>query len=108
MEDVVKSTTKQKRLELSGASATGVHNPFDLKGNDKETRTKLEYYGQLFYLIQSKPVYLAKLMYSMNKKSGGTVTKLLEYVVLALYGYAQNTREEYLLLNLITVIYKKN
>lgn len=43
------------------------------------------------------------MMFGLNKKSGGSVTKFLEQVVLTLYGYAQNTREEYMLLNLIKV-----
>ncbi|KAJ3397220.1 hypothetical protein HDU92_000100 [Lobulomyces angularis] len=102
LEEVVHSTTKKKKQALSEIALNeNQSNPFSLKGGDKETRQKLEFYGQLFYLIQTQPVYLAKLLFSMNKKSGGTVTKLLENIVLALYGYAQNNREEYLFLNLI-------
>lgn len=103
LEEVVLSTKKMKKQLQAEGNQTESANPFNLKGNDRETRQKLEYYGQLFYLIQTQPQYLAKLMFSMNKKSGGVVTKLLEDIVLALYGYAQNAREEYQLLNLIKV-----
>jgi hypothetical protein len=103
LEEVVLSTKKMKKQLMAETQQAESANPFSLKGHDRETRQKLEYYGQLFYLIQTQPSYLAKLMFSMNKKSGGVVTKLLEDIVLALYGYAQNAREEYQLLNLIKV-----
>lgn len=100
LDEVVQTTTKKKKQAMAEAGPD-VKNPFNLKGKDKETRTKLEHYGQLFYLIQTEPSYLAKLLFAMNKKSGQNVTKLLENIILALYGYAQNVREEYLFLNLI-------
>lgn len=76
---------------------------FNLKGGDKENRQRKLHYEQLFYLLQTQPQYLTKLMYLMNQKSGASVTRFLEQTVLTLFGYAQNTREEYLLLNLIDV-----
>ncbi|KAJ3092687.1 hypothetical protein HK102_004149 [Quaeritorhiza haematococci] len=106
LEEVVHLTSKKMRQALSENNLADNHNPFNLKGHDKETRAKLENYQQLFYLLQTQPQYLAKMMFSMSKISGGQVTKLVENVVLALYGYAQNTREEYLLLNLIKAAIK--
>ncbi|KAJ3112166.1 hypothetical protein HDU96_004867 [Phlyctochytrium bullatum] len=106
LEEVVHSTKKMK-LTLSGESmAEKDHNPFSSKTMDKEARAKYEAYQQLFYLLQTQPVYLAKMMFTLNKKSGGSVIKFLEQVVLTLYGYAQNTREEYLLLSLIKTAIK--
>lgn len=101
LEEVVQTTTKKKKQALNDTSNSDQTNPFNLKGNDKNTRKKLKFYGQLFYLIQTEPHYLARLMFSMNKKSGQNVTKLLENIILAMYSYAQNTREEFLFLNLI-------
>ena len=72
-----------------------------LKGNDKDTRQKKRKYEELFYLLQTEPRYLANLMYTINKSSGGSSTKFLEQVVLTLFGYAQNSREEYLFLQLM-------
>ena len=100
LEEVVKSTSGNRKKKQA---TTESNDPFSLRGRDKETKAKLEYYGQLFYLLQTQPEYLAKLMFSMNSKSAGNVTKTLENIILALYGYAQNTREEYLFLNLIKV-----
>ncbi|KAJ3105040.1 hypothetical protein HDU97_008648 [Phlyctochytrium planicorne] len=106
LEEVVHSTKKMK-LTLSGESvAEKDHNPFSTKTMDKEARAKYEAYQQLFYLLQTQPTYLAKMMFTLNKKSGGSVIKFLEQVVLTLYGYAQNTREEYLLLSLIKTAIK--
>ncbi|KAJ3403889.1 hypothetical protein HDU80_003535 [Chytriomyces hyalinus] len=75
--------------------------PFVQHTLDKDARSKLEAYQQLFYLLQTNPNYLAKTMHSLSKRSGGTVLKVLEQATLTLFGYAQNIREEYLLLNLI-------
>lgn len=105
LEEVAMLTKKKAKL-VGNTNVVSDSNSFSLKGNDKETRAKLQYYGQLFYLIQTQPEYLAKLMFYMNKSSGSSVTKFLENVVLALYGYAQNSREEFLFLNLIKVSYK--
>ncbi|KAJ3024758.1 UNVERIFIED_CONTAM: hypothetical protein HDU68_007812 [Siphonaria sp. JEL0065] len=80
--------------------------PFTQKVLDKEARLKLEAYQQLFYLLQTNPTYLAKLMYSLSKRTAGNILKVLEQVTLTLFGYAQNVREEYLLLNLIKTCIK--
>jgi hypothetical protein len=76
---------------------------FNLRGKDKETQSKKKRYEELFYVLQTKPVYLAALMYSINRKIGQGGIKFLEQAVLTLFGYAQNTREEYLFLKLIEV-----
>ncbi|KAI8611020.1 hypothetical protein BC830DRAFT_1128613 [Chytriomyces sp. MP71] len=80
--------------------------PFVQRTLDKDAREKLEAYQQLFYLLQTNPNYLAKTMYTLSKRSGGTILKVLEQVTLTLFGYAQNVREEYLLLNLIKTAIK--
>lgn len=49
------------------------------------------------FLFQTNPTYLAKLIFEMPQSK---TTKFMESVVLTLYNYASNTREEYLLLKL--------
>ncbi|KAJ3121772.1 hypothetical protein HK098_003406 [Nowakowskiella sp. JEL0407] len=105
IEEVVHLTSKKAKIALSGDNLSE-GNQFSLKGLDKETRAKLENYQDLFYLLQTQPQYLARLLFHCNKTSGGNVTKFLENVSLTLYGYAQNTREEYLFLNLIKTCIK--
>ncbi|KAJ2835527.1 iqgap- protein [Coemansia sp. 'formosensis'] len=120
---------------------------YSLKNMDKESRRRLEGYQHLFYLLQTQPVYLARLLFLLNQGgskamrqtmlssaatkaqqhstastsatgasagglsaktndtggSGGediSISKLIETIVLTLFGFAQNAREEYLLLKL--------
>jgi len=58
-------------------------------------------YQHLFYLLQTEPKYLASLIYQL--KTNDRVQKFMETVVLTLFGYAQNDRDEYLLLSLFRV-----
>ena len=104
LEEVVHFSSKQMRSHLAHEVAQqheregGV---ITLKGNDKETKNKRQRYEEMFYLLQTQPQYLSKLMFTMNKTSGSGATKFLEGAVLTMYGYVQNSREEYLFLNLI-------
>nr|5CJP_E Chain E, Ras GTPase-activating-like protein IQGAP2 [Homo sapiens]5CJP_F Chain F, Ras GTPase-activating-like protein IQGAP2 [Homo sapiens] len=63
----------------------------------KERRKTLETYQQLFYLLQTNPLYLAKLIFQMPQNKS---TKFMDTVIFTLYNYASNQREEYLLLKL--------
>jgi predicted HTH domain antitoxin len=107
LEEVVHYTTKQMKNMLSSNESVADKDveSFNLKGTDRENRERKVRYEQLFYLLQTQPQYLTRLMYLMNQKSGASVTRFLEQTVLTLFGYAQNNREEYLLLNLIEVEY---
>lgn len=94
LDEIVESTKKylkqQKKAEAADSN--------NLKVLDKDARQRLESYQHLFYLLQTEPKYLAKVMTELATKE--TNIKFLETVVLTLYGYAQNVREEYLLLKL--------
>ncbi|XP_072408968.1 ras GTPase-activating-like protein IQGAP1 [Chiloscyllium punctatum] len=68
-----------------------------LKALSKEKRMKLEAYQNLFYLLQTNPTYLAKLIFQMPQNKS---TKFMDSVIFTLYNYASNQREEYLLLKL--------
>eukprot|EP00123_Amoebidium_parasiticum_P015328 comp22903_c0_seq1/m.36223 comp22903_c0_seq1/g.36223 ORF comp22903_c0_seq1/g.36223 comp22903_c0_seq1/m.36223 type:complete len:1356 (-) comp22903_c0_seq1:111-4178(-) len=63
----------------------------------KEGRDKMANYQFLFYLLQTRPEYLAKLIFLLPPTA---TTKFIENVVLSIYNFAQNNREEYLLLKL--------
>ncbi|KAJ1993708.1 iqgap- protein [Dimargaris cristalligena] len=80
-------------------SATGTWN--SLYHLDKDSRRRLESYQHLFYLLQTQSIYLARLLFALNKSPLGEKNKkFMETVVLSLFGFAQNAREEYLLLKL--------
>lgn len=75
----------------------------DLKALNKSSRKKLTGYEELFFMLQTQPSYLARLLHQMAgrglaEKDG----KNLERLVMTLFGYAQKSREEYLLLKVLT------
>ncbi|EHL02308.1 putative Ras GTPase-activating-like protein rng2 [Glarea lozoyensis 74030] len=77
-------------------------NQFDLKALNKNSRKKLESYQQLFFTLQTQPQYLAR--YFKRIREQGTPEKdckLIETLMMRLFGYAQKRREEYYLLKLI-------
>lgn len=87
---------KQRNSVLAAAK-----DPFALASMDKSTMRKLELYQQMFYLLQTKPDYLARLFFRLSRiEMGDRARKAVEGVVLTLFGYAQNSREEFLLLKL--------
>lgn len=68
-----------------------------LKALSKESRGKLDAYQHLFYLLQTNPTYLAKLIFEMPQSK---TTKFMESVIFSLFNYGSNAREEFLLLRL--------
>ncbi|CAG8441430.1 8358_t:CDS:10 [Ambispora leptoticha] len=98
-EVIAVANPKKRQRRLSQLHSPG--GPFSLKSLDKESRQRLELYQQFFYLLQTKPQYLARLFFIMNKaRLPDKTKKMVEGVVLTLFGYAQNAREEFLLLKL--------
>uniref|UniRef100_A0A668AHY2 IQ motif containing GTPase activating protein 2 n=1 Tax=Myripristis murdjan TaxID=586833 RepID=A0A668AHY2_9TELE len=93
LQDVV--THSKKINKKSKDLAAG--DKFGIKGLSKGKRRKLEAYQHLFYLLQTSPSYLAKLIFQMPQNKS---TKFMDTVIFTLYNYASNQREEYLLLKL--------
>ncbi|CAN9513310.1 unnamed protein product [Ophioblennius macclurei] len=98
LQDVVSHNKKMKNIknkankdDLAGGDKLGI------KGLNKGKRRKLEAYQHLFYLLQTNPSYLAKLIFQMPQNKS---TKFMDTVIFTLYNYASNQREEYLLLKL--------
>ncbi|KAM3578882.1 iqgap-related protein [Umbelopsis sp. WA50703] len=96
-----KMNKKMQRRASELAQVTN-NNPYSLRSLDKDSRRRLELFQQMFYLLQTEPKYLARLMYIMNGQESADHLgkKLVETTVLTLFGYAQNSREEYLMLKL--------
>eukprot|EP00795_Rhopilema_esculentum_P006087 gene6087-11472_t len=95
LQDVVMHGKKLKREKGDIAKATQATS--GIKSLSKEKREMLEGYQHLFYLLQTNPSYLAKLIFKMPQSK---TTKFMESVILTLYNYASNSREDYLLLKL--------
>ncbi|XP_012499139.1 PREDICTED: ras GTPase-activating-like protein IQGAP1 [Propithecus coquereli] len=99
LQDVVshsKKLTKKNKEQLSDMMMINKQKG-GLKALSKEKREKLEAYQHLFYLLQTNPTYLAKLIFQMPQNKS---TKFMDSVIFTLYNYASNQREEYLLLRL--------
>ncbi|XP_010617416.1 ras GTPase-activating-like protein IQGAP2 [Fukomys damarensis] len=97
LEDVI---SHRKKLNKKKGGEMEILNNIDnqgIKSLSKERRKTLETYQQLFYLLQTNPLYLAKLIFQMPQNKS---TKFMDTVIFTLYNYASNQREEYLLLKL--------
>lgn len=71
---------------------------------DAAAKRKLELYQQLFYLLQTKGDYLARLFTLIaTDQDVDKQRKLTERMTLNLFGYGQDRREDYLLLKLLQV-----
>jgi len=90
------------QLLRSGSTLGAQGSGFDLKALNKSSRKKLTGYEELFFLLQTQPAYLARLLNhlaarGLAEKDG----KNLERLTMTLFGYAQKSREEYFLLKVL-------
>ncbi|XP_008049212.1 ras GTPase-activating-like protein IQGAP3 [Carlito syrichta] len=90
-----KKLTKKNKEHLSDMMVLDKQK--GLKSLSKEKRQKLEAYQHVLYLLQTQPIYLAKLIFQMPQNK---TTKFMEAVIFSLYNYASSRREAYLLLQL--------
>ena len=88
---------------LRNRNTTG-HNAggFDLKALNKSSRKKLAGYEELFFTLQTQPIYLARLFQQLVARPlAEKESKDYERLMLTLFGYAQKSREEYFLLKVL-------
>ncbi|MBN3301610.1 IQGA1 protein, partial [Amia calva] len=97
LQDVVSHSKKLNKKSKGQVGDMGMGDKQGIKGLSKEKRKKLEAYQHFFYLLQTNPTYLAKLIFQMPQNKS---TKFMDTVIFTLYNYASNQREEYLLLKL--------
>ncbi|XP_059079464.1 ras GTPase-activating-like protein IQGAP1 [Tigriopus californicus] len=88
---------RKETFYLSGTLGESTLPRIGLKALKKESKERLDAYQHLFYLLQTNPHYLAKLIFVMPQMK---TTKFLESVILTLYNFGTNPREEFLLLKL--------
>lgn len=69
-----------------------------LRSLTKEGRKMLEGYQHLFYALQTNPTYLSKLLFLLPQSKSN---KFLQNVILTVFNFGSNIREEYLLLKLL-------
>lgn len=90
----------QTRSNLLSAA----NDPFAGGALDRTTQHKLDMYQQLFWHLQTKPQYLARLFANTARLGiSDKVQKAIEATTFVVFGYAQGHREEFLLLKLLQV-----
>ncbi|XP_077377714.1 ras GTPase-activating-like protein IQGAP2 [Festucalex cinctus] len=97
LQDVVTHNKTMKNMKSESNDDLATADKLGIKGLSQGKRKKLEAYQHLFYLLQTNPSYLAKLIFQMPQNKS---TKFMDTVIFTLYNYASNQREEYLLLKL--------
>lgn len=103
-EEVVKS--RPQHSAIMAASLLAEHgDPFSSHSTlDQGARKKVELYQQLFYLLQTHGTYLSRFFMRLSLDDANEKNRrFLERVVLNLFGYGQDGREDYLLLKLFQV-----
>ncbi|GAA5926398.1 Iqg1p [Sporobolomyces koalae] len=80
---------------------TAAGDPFAPSDLDRQSQRKLQLYQQLFWHLQTKPAYLARLFANVGRLNiSEKAQKAIESTTLVVFAYAQAHREEYLLLKL--------
>ena len=110
IEELIKAKNERGLLGQREAAAAvqkrnsvlvAANDPFADHALDRASRRKLELYQELFYALQTRPEYLARLFARVGKIDMSDRDKRqVEKIVLTLFGYAQKAREEFLLLKL--------
>lgn len=108
-EDVIKA--RGRRADAADVRAAHVSllaahgDPFSGPNTlDHQARHKLELYQQLFYILQTRGEYLTRLFARLSMDDVPESSRqFVERVVLNLFGYGQDRREDFLLLKLFQV-----
>lgn len=110
IEELIKAKNERGLLGQRDAAAAvqkrnsvlvAANDPFADHALDRASRRKFELYQELFYALQTRPEYLARLFARVGKiEMADRDKRQVEKIVLTLFGYAQKAREEFLLLKL--------
>lgn len=103
LEDVVRQAKILKRQQRNGSQPTLQQASSGITALNKESRHKLQSYEHLFYLLQTQPIYLARLIFvdvPLDLWSATKAQSFLQRVTETVYNYASNDREQYLLFKL--------
>ncbi|XP_068616678.1 ras GTPase-activating-like protein IQGAP3 [Brachionichthys hirsutus] len=92
-----KKLTKKNKEQLSGMM--DLERSKGMKALSRDRRDRLGAYQHLFYLLQTRPLYLAQLVFLMPQVRS---TSFMEMLVFSLFSYGSAPREAYLLLQLFT------
>ena len=90
----VMTKTKKKKKQIDET----------IEAKETISNDKLQLYGNLFYLLQSEPVYLARLINCISQ-TDSDVKDIVDSIILTVYGNAMSDREDYLILSVIKLAF---
>jgi hypothetical protein len=92
LDDVVKQSRILKRQQRTGSQPSLPGAASNLTALNKDARHKLESYQALFYLLQTHPIYLARLIFVEQPMEGWPASKcqtFLSNLTQTVYNYAR-------------------
>lgn len=78
---------------------TNSQSTIDITSLNKKSKLKIELYEKFFYLLQTQPIYLTRLI--INDLNGGTE------IALKIFNKLNNKREEYLFIKFLQTLFKE-
>ncbi|XP_015369181.1 PREDICTED: ras GTPase-activating-like protein IQGAP1 [Diuraphis noxia] len=83
-----------------------MQNSISLMSLNKNSKHLLECYQHLFYMLQTKPYYLTKLIFCLPY-SVRHISKFLEQILMSVFNAGSNSRDAYFMLKLLTLALKE-
>ncbi|XP_058789628.1 ras GTPase-activating-like protein IQGAP1 isoform X2 [Phymastichus coffea] len=99
LENLTKDKELHQRIRHNSMSCESYSTYKGLKSLTKEGRRMLEGYQHLFYSLQTNPIYLSKLLFLLPQSKSN---KFVHNVIMTLFNFGSNSREEYLFLKLLS------
>lgn len=95
LEELLKQKKKTKKIDISERERNNHSFIFSKKYN-----SLIESFENLLYLLQTKPIYFARLIILLPSNQA---TTLIESVIFSLYNFGSTPREEYFLLKMLSL-----
>lgn len=93
-----KKTSSTSSSTPSGFNSVVASQTSGLKSFTRDNRERLCLYQRLFYLLQTEPAYLVRLVFALP---AGHSARALDTIVFSVYGYGSHAREQYWLMCLM-------
>ncbi|ODQ63674.1 hypothetical protein NADFUDRAFT_28700 [Nadsonia fulvescens var. elongata DSM 6958] len=93
----------RNRGMIRSKTSIGGRGAMDLKSLNKTSRQRLELYQGLLYILQTQPVYFARLFKRLRESViPDKEMRDIEELIMTIYGHRQRPREDFFLLQLIS------
>ncbi|XP_025412604.1 ras GTPase-activating-like protein IQGAP1 isoform X2 [Sipha flava] len=86
--------------------SNNMQHSISLMSLNKNSKHLLECYQHLFYMLQTKPYYLTKLIFCLPY-SVRHISKFLEQILMSVFNAGSNSRDAYFMLKLLTLALKE-